>query len=331
MRTLHRTLQLLVLALCASSASHAAGAPRFSGTAFFDYFYVLQGLTGTDDNAFQFRRVYFTYDQDMSDEVTWRFRLESENGDVTSKGRLAPFVKHAYVQWSDAIAHGTLLAGLAPTPHFETSERLWGYRSVEKVQMDYRGAASTTDIGASLRGWLGSSHRVEYHVMAANGNGIKPENNRQKRAYATLRMLPGAAIFEVTADYEGRPGRSDVFLQRALLGYEGHSSALAAEFFHRTQRGSSPEMENTDAIGASATIRGRLSETVSAFARGDYYNPQTDVPDNDAHEGLIVAGVDWKPGSADVHLVPNVEIGVFNESQRDTDVLARLTLVANIK
>jgi hypothetical protein len=291
---------------------------------------MVQGLTGEDDNAFQFRRVYFTYDQSLSSATSWRFRLESENTDRTAQGRLAPFVKHAYLQWDRAVGGGTLLAGLAATPHFETSERLWGYRSVEKALLDHRGIAGTTDMGVALRGAAGSSRHVEYHVMFANGNGTKPENNVQKRAYATLRMLPGAGVFEVSGDFEERAGMADVFLTRALLGVEGERSAAHAEFFHRAQ-----DAPNTSAIGASASVRALLGRRVGCFARADYYNPRLQDRGDAYHEGLLIGGIDWRPGSADVHVIPNVVIALYDAAsevlERDADILLRVTLFANIK
>lgn len=332
---MRRIMSAVAVAMLLSTAAHAMEQPQFSGTAYFDYLWIAQGFDDQDSTAFQFRRIYFTYDQVLSPEVSWRFRLESENADVTSKGRLAPFVKHAYVKWSDALLHGTLYAGLAATPHFETSERLWGYRSIEKVQMDYRGVASTTDMGAALAGGFGPSHHVEYHVMVANGNGTRPENNVEKRAYATLRMLPGAAVFEVSGDYEGRPGRSDVFLARTLLGIEHSSSAGMIEFYYRTERGATSADPDLNSLGASATLRGEFSEKLGGFARADYFNPSVDERGDTYHEGLVIAGLDWRPSAADVHIVPNVEIALYDAPrmalERDADILARITLVANIK
>ena len=92
-----RLILMLVAALAAGLGS-ASAQGKFSGYMFGDYFYNIArdtsfrhaGVPGAavggqkDLQAFQFRRIYFTYDNDISETFTSRFRLESTCGPAGS-------------------------------------------------------------------------------------------------------------------------------------------------------------------------------------------------------------------------------------------------------
>ena len=107
---------------------------KFSGLMFGDYYAVLSNHVPTfkNQNGFWFRRIYFTYDKPLSPAFTTRFRLEVNSaGDfgVTSV-RMTPFVKDAYLKWTRT--RHNIIFGLSPSPIFEISDRIWGFRSIEK-------------------------------------------------------------------------------------------------------------------------------------------------------------------------------------------------------
>ncbi|HTR98170.1 MAG TPA: hypothetical protein VML00_00390, partial [Bacteroidota bacterium] len=115
-------LSLCVLVLLGTALADAQG--KFSGYVFGDYFYniakdsafsklsktVVPGSKAF--NAFQIRRVYLTYDNDISEKFTARFRLEgnaiaSELGSSGTASRLSGsslsqlYIKDAYVKWKN--------------------------------------------------------------------------------------------------------------------------------------------------------------------------------------------------------------------------------------
>ncbi|MCC6636577.1 MAG: hypothetical protein IT278_02485, partial [Ignavibacteriaceae bacterium] len=79
------------------------GKGRLSGLIFGDYYYNLQrdpnitkmnnvALPGAENmNAFQIRRMYLTYDHDVSAEFSGRIRLEAENA-TTVNNKFALFL-----------------------------------------------------------------------------------------------------------------------------------------------------------------------------------------------------------------------------------------------
>src|SRR5205814_1971117 len=74
---------------------------------------------GKDLNGFQFRRVYFQLDNDLSIKYSTRFRLEADQKSLTSDGKFGVAVRNAYLQVRDIYPRADLLVGLIPTPIWE--------------------------------------------------------------------------------------------------------------------------------------------------------------------------------------------------------------------
>ncbi len=154
---------------------------KLSGYMFGDYFYNAQrdddittlsnvALGGPEEfNGFLLRRIYFTYDDDISKDFAVRFRLEADSVSLDSRGKITVFVKDAYLRWKN-IGKNEFIFGIQPPPAYEVSEAAWAYRSLEKTIMDLRGIVSSRDIGVSLRGnWMTPASTVtgSWAAMAA--------------------------------------------------------------------------------------------------------------------------------------------------------------------
>lgn len=175
---------------------------KISGYTFTDYFYNVQrddaigtfsnvATPGAEDfNGFLIRRLYFTYDDDISPDFTARFRLEADTGTVATNNKISVFVKDAYLTWKNAIGMQNLTFGMQPTPAFEVSEAAWRYRSLEKTIMDLRGIVPSRDIAVSLKGRIDGAGKFEYWVMAGNGSGNTPETDKFKRFYFHTHWKP---------------------------------------------------------------------------------------------------------------------------------------------
>ncbi len=223
--------------------STAAGQGKISGVMFGDYYYNMArdasfgGLSnvaspagGTAFQAFQFRRIDLTYDNDISEQFTTRFRLEADqiqetvDGtksftttipkssitvpiDTSTKGvtatvpagtgtisnqasKISTFVKDAFLKWKNVFSGSDLIFGIQPTPAFDISEAAWGYRSLEKTIMDLRGIVSSRDIGLALRGKITGDGMINYWLMVGNNSGNAPETDKYKRYYANIQVKP---------------------------------------------------------------------------------------------------------------------------------------------
>ncbi|MDZ7376051.1 MAG: OprO/OprP family phosphate-selective porin, partial [candidate division KSB1 bacterium] len=76
---------------------------KIDGLVYSDYYYQFKNSINAekDRNAFQFRRIYFTFENNITQNIKVRFRLESEHASYGSATKINPFVKHAYLEWTN--------------------------------------------------------------------------------------------------------------------------------------------------------------------------------------------------------------------------------------
>ena len=305
---------------------------RFNGVLFIDYYYNVTGdpkhrynssgadstpvsldgsfgagaqpkLIGRDLNGLLLRRAYFTYDNDLSIKYAVRFRLEADSKSLTSDSKIGVNVKAAYVQIKNVYTRAHLFAGMTNSPMWENPEEFWGYRSVEKTISDFRGLASSVDLGLQLKGSVDAAKRVGYNAMLGTGTGQKVEDNRYKRAYLAVPLRPlENLIVEPYADYEWAAGGKDKATYKLFAGYELRRAVIGGEIVDRVahQTGS----PNKEPFGFSLFGRWMPRPEVAAFARYDHWKPDDRAP-NRIDTELWIAGLDWQPHK-DVHIMPNV-------------------------
>ena len=310
---------------------------RISGLAFGDVYYDVAGdprhlynaagadqgqanidgkkVIGKDLNGVQLRRVYFQLDNDLTPRIATRFRLEVDGRELTSGGKLAPYLKNAYVQAKSVIPRGDFFFGEVSTPVFEVPEAFWGYRSVEKLIADFWGLRPSSDLGIELKGYADPSHRFGYSALVSDGSGQKPETDRFKTFALSLPVKLGDLRVEPYVDYQpvrvnpnasavsDTAANNDQALYRLFAGYEFRRWALGGEAFTRLKHGGAKA--NTEARGVSVFARGSMSTTLAAFARFDEFRPDTRAA-NRVDVQLWIGGVDWQP-IKDFHVMPNVE------------------------
>jgi len=318
----------LLLALLVSTATAAAGADgKLKGIMFGDYYAV---LSADDDdverppekrNAFQFRRIYLTYDRSIDDTFSTRYRLEAKDAGFGSGSNMEPFVKHAYLKWKKGLVGADLYLGLSGTPTFLIADKSWGYRPVEKTMLDLNKIGSSSDLGVALKG---KSGKLGYHLMVGNGQGKKSEEDNGKMLYGSLSMEAVAGItVEGYADFNMLPADKNQLTIKGLVAVNKEGFRGGIEGFSRTNRGKG-------AAGADETITGLslfgtlpLSDSLKGFGRLDKVsNDATDTSDL-----LVIAGLDHSL-SENIHLIPNlyIQMGCCDMPDGpDPNIQARLT------
>ena len=347
---------------------------KFSGYMIGDYFYNVRrdttfssasapknaAVTGPQDmQGFQFRRIYFAYDNEISDQFTSRFRLEadqsalttgvkSSNGDGTFDGKISVFVKDAYLKWKNVFEGTDMIFGIQPTTAYDISEAAWGYRSLEKTIMDLRGIIPSRDFGIALRGKLTSDGIVNYWAMLANGDGNRPAATKFKRYSLTLQVKPDNHwLATLAGDYRAQPGINDplsttnpkatvsnniltgaVFVgyketDRYAFGIEGFlNSAMNA---YTASNGSLTALKK---IGVSVWGSVNLQSTLAVVGRYDYFDPNTDGNSASDARNYIIGGVSWKPDN-NVSIIPNVQLEMYETppggKAPDASVTGRVT------
>jgi len=356
-----KILFLFVFELCSFiSLAQEESAGKISGLMYADYFYNIERDTGIaaipnkalsgskDFNGFQFRRIYFTYDHSITEKFNTRFRLEADQEANTSNGKIGVFVKDAYISWNDIFKGSNLFIGIHPTPAFEVSESVWGYRSLEKTIMDLRGIVSSRDLGITLKGKIDNGGILNYSLMFGNGSGNIPETDKYKRYYALVHIKP-ANNFHVSlyGDLRARPnvnysGGADVYsfsnhyiTTAFFAGYKNESilsGGVEAVFFKKqnqlaeTVTSTAVKVDDLDAVGISLFGSVPISRQLTALARWDYFDPNFKSDYKGDSRNYLIAGIDYSPDKK-VSIIPNVLIETYEDSGNNSDIsiTARVT------
>jgi hypothetical protein len=332
---------------------------KLSGYMFGDYFYNVQrdplitsvplpnvALPGDEDfNGFIFRRIYFTYDDTISEDFVTRFRLEADSVSLDSRGKITVFVKDAYLNWKNAFGQNDIIFGIQPTPAYEVSEAAWAYRSLEKTIMDLRGIVSSRDIAVSLRGRIGTTGKYDYWIMAGNGSGNNPEIDKFKRVYGQFHWKPSERVqATIYQDYRALPDIPDPndatrfidnssmttawFVNYGIkdklgLGYEG--------FFTNQQNGvkSGAEapfgVDDKSTWGHSFWAWYNFNPIVGVVGRYDYFEPNKDAGGD--KRDLIIASLVLKPHK-NVYIMPNLYWEGYDDiagRSVDSSIVPRIT------
>lgn len=327
------------------------GKGRLSGLIFGDYYYNLQrdpdavkldnrALSGVEKmNAFQIRRIYLTYDHDISAEFSGRIRLEAENT-TTVDNKFGVFLKEVNIKWSDIFPGSDLVLGLQPPPTYSISEAYWENRFLEKTQLDLRKISPSSDLGISLHGNLLGNGILKYRVMFGNGNGNSPETDKHKRLYSHLQYSPVKNFtFTFAFDYVSRlkllirtPGPTDLeypnddFNFTLFVGYrEKQNISVGVEAFYGIrQNGEQQRNLEGNSYSAALSLFGTwyFSTKVAIAARYDYFDPLTSQ--NGDIRNLYLLALNWYP-AVGVIFSPNIVIESYESFSNATSFKSAIT------
>jgi len=361
-RKLALALVLAALAFPMTSLLAQATTPlpqTFSTTIYLDYKYYLNSngpvtlkpvnpTTAYLSNAFLFRRVYFTFENKINDNLKFRFRLDADNTanvtGVTLSGtpptastskddKLRPFIKHIYLEYSNfLIPKAVLTVGMIETLTFKPSEERWGYRSVAKTLMDgYKDItkkeirATSADIGASLKYSFAKYFRVA--AMVSNGAHYSHAENDQFKKLMLQAQVTPVAGFSVVGyyDYERQLPNLTSFPNELKPAAETYkldaffemvkNLVVGGEWFTYKHDLFQTAGEKSDVSGHS--VFGRFTirpDKLALFARYDSYVPNT--LDNGLDMSLVIAGLDWAPYHASWKIQPNIWFFNYTDGTR---------------
>lgn len=305
---------IVILAFCLYGMQ--VGASNFSGYMVGDYYYVVSGSDAgkEGENAFRFRRIYLTSDWSIDERFSSRLRFEARDAGWGKSEAMVPFVKHAYLKWRNAFIGADLYLGLSGTPAWSISEKIWGYRSVEKTILDLNKIGSSADIGVRLKGELGG---LVYNIMVGNGTGQKSEGDRQKKLYSSFSHRIGESLnTEIYFDYNEVSESVTERTAKVFIGYVVEGGRGGVEAFSRVN--DSGNDENT-ITGISVFWAQNLNSISTVFVRWDsLLNNGKDIKEN-----LLITGFDREVGKG-IHIIPNFRIERI-ESKGTTEVIPYLT------
>ncbi|HOI45643.1 MAG TPA: hypothetical protein PLX50_08540, partial [Candidatus Aminicenantes bacterium] len=368
-------LALWVLLPGVAPAQSAKPSPQTFNTAvYFDYRHFLSNdgpatLKPADpskayvNNAFAFRRAYFTYENKLGDNLKFRFRLDADNtANVTgvavdfnglktsasTDSKLRPFMKHLYLEYADVLVPRLVLnVGMIETLTFKPAEDRWGLRSVAKTLVDgYRDItgrdilSTSADLGATLK------YSVSKHFRLAAGvyNGAaysKAENDQFKELqlqaqvtpvpglsfvgyYDYERKLPNPVSFPSETSPAARTFKLDGFFEMVKDLVVGVEWFTFEHDLYRL-KGKKFDVSGLSVFGRYTVTPGKLA----LYCRWDGYRPNS--LDRDLDASLVIAGLDWAPLDQSWRLQPNVWFRGYKNGARyvagaeDRDLVFNLT------
>jgi hypothetical protein len=338
------------------------------GYAFGDYYYKAHadsalrgnsqysGQTETT-NAFEFRRVYLGFEYNITEKFTSDVLLSYEGNTLSDNATRTVFLKAANVRWKNALKRTDVIFGLQATPAFPMiSEKIWGYRSIEKTVLDMRKGAGSADLGIGINSKLDEKGNYGFNLLVANGSGTKIETDIFKKFYGEFyaKFLDQHLVFDVYGDYErtGLAPHFHRFRSTYKVGafYTTDGFTVGAEAYETIQHNyviwmdslnATPDTSDSKVMGVSAFVRGTVIKgKLSFFARYDIYTPDLNYNTNEIYtageapvsENFITAGFDYTPVS-NVHIMPNVWYNGYHSHAKnvtgkiksDFDLVPRLT------
>ena len=327
-RALGRLGAALMVALAAAAASAqtppppASAAPeppyKFSGLMFGDFYYFSQSHDPAweGQQAFWFRRIYFTFDYTFSPKLTTRFRLEANSDGKLEGGSLTPYVKDAYLRWT-YYGRQQLTLGIEPSLSIDFVESVWGLRHVEKTPLDLYRWDSSRDTGLTLGGPLNGAGTVSYGVQFGTEPSDYVDIDRDKafRAAARYQGTEGLTV-EGMFTWLGHDLAANRTTAQVFAAYRAKTARAGLLYAHQDRHavGGSMEPDLRLDVYSGFGVVDLKPRTFSVFARLDRYDdPCPDCSDiaylpidTSAPFTLALAGVEYYIHPS-VRFSPNVE------------------------
>jgi len=336
------------------------------GYAFGDFYLKSGGDTATwasraeysgvpkDVYAFALRRMYLGYDYNISPTFSTVALLEAQDAFQDTRGNRSVTIKSLHLRWKNIYKRADLLIGQMSTLSFSfLSEKIWNYRSIEKMIIDQRGIRSSSDLGVALLGVLDSLGTYGYNVMIGNGTGTRPEDltpaGKSKIYSAEVfgYFFDRKLLVEFYGDYQTGLNDQNQLLLKGLVGWQTKRLVIGAETMHQTLYNIKSDATDAIPFGFSVFARGSLvKDKLGAYARYDTFNPDLNYRDQDVlstysrinmfkhyDEQFFVAGLDFSPHK-NVHIMPNIWINSYSAKgessvlvDREADIVPRLTFM----
>jgi hypothetical protein len=285
--------------------------------------------TPKDYNAFAFRRVYLGYEYNFSEKFYANVTLEGTDALKLGTDQRGASIKFAYFEWKEIFHGSKLIVGAQKTTIWEASEKVWGFRAVEKTIADFRKIGTSNDVGIALSGKIDKNGIVTYHTMVANGTAQKVEKDKYKKIYGTLtgNFMDKKLVVEFHGNYEKVNDSSNINVAKAFIGYEQkYFSVGLEEVLKFNKKGD----ETKKTSGTSFFVKGNIIENkLTAFARLDSYNEDLDETKTGNKELFTTLGIAFKP-QKQIDIIPNLWINTYTSKDdaldnRKADIVARIT------
>ncbi len=292
-----------------------------SAYAFGDYYVMLKQHNEAlkDLNGLWLRRVYITYESDISDKLKARARLElsSPGNFSTSAASLIPVLKDAYISYQFAPLH-KLTLGIQDSLSFSNIEKFYGYRHLEKTPFDLYKVRSSRDFALCLSGTFDTAKKFNYSVQYGNYSGNKSETDQYKQVGARffVNVTPHLLI-EVNGDISTISAAKKSYVYQLFAGYRGEWGRVGLSYGQEIVTEDGKDDANYGIFSAFAVAKlGKRFEAVARYdmsadpqlhGQGDYL-----IIEKGTQTDLLILGLAWN-----IHpkfqIMPNVKMVSYKE------------------
>jgi hypothetical protein len=302
---------ICVLSLLILNAGTISAEGFFSGLVFGDYYWIAANHNQAieDLNGFRFRRIYFTYDTKRNESFKTRLRFEMQSsGDFAGTLLLEAFVKDAYISWLSK--KQKVILGLSKTPTIEFVQKSWGYRHLEQTPVDFQRLAISRDLGVAVKGDITWGRKIKYHLMFANGDGIRSEIDKGKVGYLSLRMKKDKDMtVELYGDYGVKDSFDRVYTLQLFTLFEKPVIAIGSIFLIYD-------------IANDLKLVTRYDRTFDPNPAGAAIRFIPFSPLSESN--FILVGIDIAK-IENISLIPNIEAVIYDDRDIDSDLILRIT------
>ncbi len=274
---------------------------KLSGDTYFNY-----ALANLENNSFGISRAYFTFENKVSESVSYKFQTDVGAGGATD---YSLFLKNAKLDWRTAL--GKFSFGLQGMNMFKIQEHNWGYRFIEKSAMDKHKYSSSADMGI---GWKKSFGAVTSGLMITNGTGYKKHEDDQYKKLS-LNLLYGSAKLKkgfntgVAFSYEQKDYElmgsdtteetGNITVVAGFAAWSGGPLKVGAEVAVLTRSFQIISSRNL----ISNYINYKFGEKLSAYGRLDINSAET------TFDKYIILGASYQPEKA-LYIAPNLRVDI---------------------
>jgi hypothetical protein len=289
-------------------------------------------------HGFWFRRIYLTYNNNLTEKIKMRLRLEMASPDFTkASSKMTAVVKDAYLSFK--VGNSSILAGIISTPTWGNNvESAWGYRALEKTPLDLFKQGSSRDFGIGVKGTFDKDKKISYNFLFGNGAANKSETNQGKKFYGAIAFKPvEGLVLELYGDYEVKSETEKYSVFQGFAAYQGEWGRVGMLYAKR-------HLDNDMGYDAGifsgfAVIKaGEKIDIISRYDTtfGDWWEAKFKgsgvawVPmASYVKPSFIILAVSYKIAK-DIWLIPNIKIASYAEPDEgekpNNDLYANLTL-----
>ena len=271
-------------------------------------------------NAFNMKRAYLTYSDDVSEDVSYKMTYDIGENDAGSAH--TAFLKVAMMKWKTGLGNVTI--GMQGMNMFKTMENTWGHRFIAKMPMDTYGYSASADLGVGITRSFGS---VSTSALITNGGGYKKvESDSHKKI--SLHAVYGESKlnkkdgFNFGTSYSLEPSDVDstsienINVTGLFAGYAGKGFRCGFEFDNRWVFQENEFDENSNIISVYGTYQ--LNDKLSILARLDQVD--TDISSDGGGVQAIIAGVHYNAAKG-LTIAPTVRVKTPEEGESENSIV----------